>query len=941
MITNSLLSSGLEKIDRDLQFLSTCLREVLVDLGQNELAASLPWTNDVSTNDSTDIEYPNSSPKTLPPRAGQAFAIAFQLLNMVEENAAAQTRRARESVDGASAEHGLWAHQLQFLLEKNATPAQIAQTLKRVRVEPVLTAHPTEAKRLSVLEAHRALYKLLEKRENPTRTESEQSQIREQIKAALERLWRSGEILLDKPEVADERRNVLYFLRDVFPSVLPLLDARLRQAWHQVGLENRVLDDNEVWPKLRFGTWVGGDRDGHPLVTAQVTSETLDELRLNALILSHRQLTTLVENLSLSQSVQAPPPALSDAIARYSELLGARSSEANRYCDEPWRRFAALMRARLPLNISATNIEYSNQGLFYRRSRELQNDLQLLFNSLVEVGARRLAEGEVRPVQRSLQTFGFHLAALDVRQNSAWHDRALDELIQASGQEAAFSTWNEAERLRFLGGELRSPRPFLLLHGENRGEEISPEENPLGDEAAAVLSCYRVLAQHLRTRGQSGLGALIVSMTRSLSDLLSVYVLAREAGLAVNSPAGLVCQLPVVPLFETLDDLDGSPYILRAWLEHPMTRRSLQAQSRDGILTQQVMVGYSDSNKDSGIFASQWGLQRAQTAMAQVGRECGVQIRFFHGRGGTVSRGAGPTHRFLEALPSGSLGGDLRLTEQGETFAQKYANRVTATYNLELLLAGVAATTLSHESSTRSEETAHELSHIADKLSDWSRAKYRVLLETDGFMEFFGSATPIDALENSRIGSRPSRRSGRKTLGDLRAIPWVFGWNQSRFYLPGWFGVGSALQKLADGNAASFEQLKAQIDDWPFLRYLLTNVETTLASSDETLMIEYSMLVQNEEVRARFMSLIRDEFSLTRQVLENIFGDTFSVRRPRMAKTLALRHDALRQLHFQQIELLKNWRAAQQNGETANADAMLPQLLLSINAIASGLRTTG
>ncbi len=1031
---SNLLLNGLEKIDRDLLFLSDSLREVLTDLGQHELAEILPWT----TRSETSIEYSNGA-KTFPPRAGQAFAIAFQLLNMVEENAAAQTRRARESAQGLPAEHGLWGHQLQLLRDQNIAPATIAQTLRRVRVEPVLTAHPTEAKRLSVLEAHRALFKLLEKRENPTRTPTEQAQIRASVKAILERLWRSGEILLAKPEVSDERRNVLYFLREVFPSVLPELDARLRFAWQAVGLDNRVLDDADAWPQLRFGTWVGGDRDGHPLVTSQVTQQTLDELRLNALILAHRQLTTLCENLSLSQSVQSAPTALRDAISSYQNLLGNRATEAaTLYHDEPWRHFAALMRARLPLDSSATRIEYSNESeIFYRRSRELQNDVSLLHSSLVEVGARRLAQSEVRPVARSLQTFGFHLAALDVRQNSAWHDRAVDQLLQACGQEASFSVWSEEERLRFLNRELRSPRPFLLLHGENSGEEIAPEENPLGEEAAAVLSCYRVLGKHLRARGQSGLGSLVVSMTRSLSDLLAVYLLAREAGIAVNSPNGLVCKLPVVPLFETLDDLDGSAPMLRAWLEHPMTRRSLQAQSRDGILTQQVMIGYSDSNKDSGIFAAQWGLQRAQSAMTQVAHELGVKLRFFHGRGGTVSRGAGPTHRFLEALPAGSLGGDLRVTEQGEAFAQKYANRVTATYNLELLLAGVTATTALHEpetqtdfqhddsqkdkpqsaesngdnsqsdfqsdnlkhdnlqnpesngansqnadaqsddfhsdessfqndwqraelqidssqsansqskvlrnveSSTRMEEGAPELAQIADKLSDWSREKYRALLATEGFMEFFGTATPIDALEYSRIGSRPSRRTGRKTIADLRAIPWVFGWNQARFYLPGWYGVGTALQTLARENPGSFDQLKTQIENWPFLRYLLTNVETTLASGDETLMIEYSNLVRDEVLRARFMTSISEEFALTRQLLERIFGDTFAVRRPRMAKTLGLRHAALRQLHLQQIEMLRAWRDLQTRGETARADEMLPQLLLSINAIASGLRTTG
>ena len=929
------MSSGLEKIDRDLLFLIDCFREVLLDLGQPTLAQSLPWD---------DIEYSNEDgTDELPPRVGQAFAIAFQLLNMVEENAAAQTRRAREREQGINYERGLWGHVLQKLQNEGFSALQIAEVLPRVRVEPVLTAHPTEAKRLSVLEAHRALYMLLEKREDTTWTPAEQAQIRDDIKAALERLWRAGEVLLHKPEVADERRNVLYFLRDVFPNVLPSLDIRLRQAWHESGLEDRVLDerldDARALPQLSFGTWVGGDRDGHPFVTAQVTQDTLNELRLNALVLAHRQLTLLTTHMSLSSGVQTPPEKLTAAIARLESELGARAPEKKRRSeDEPWRRFAALMRAKLPLNLSATRIEYLNENS-YRRAEELESDLQILSDSLCDVGAKRLAQTEVRPIARSLQTFGFHLASLDVRQNSAFHDRAVEQLLAAAEMPSDFSTWNEDKRLEFLNRELLSPRPFLL-----HGEDMSEGNATIGEEARAVLSSYRVLEVHARTSGE-GLGALIVSMTRQLSDLLSVYVLAREAGISVNTPDGLVCALPVVPLFETLDDLNGSATLLRAWLAHPMTQRSLRAQSKDRVLVQQVMVGYSDSNKDSGIFAAQWALQRAQDAMTNVAREFGVQLRFFHGRGGTVSRGAGPTHRFLEALPAGSLCGDLRLTEQGETFAQKYANRVTATYNLELLLAGVAETTLRHGCSSDANQTDSQteksLSFVADTLAAWSRDAYRDILQIEGFMDFYGAATPIDALEQARIGSRPARRTGRKSIDDLRAIPWVFAWNQARFYLPGWYGVGAALQKLRDEQPEDFAQLKSQIDEWPFLRYLLTNVETTLASTDEKLMIEYSMLVEDTTLRARFMDSILGEFARTRDCLEALFGQSFADRRPRLAKTLALRSDALLKLHHQQIALLKQWRSLCERGETANADAMLPQLLLSINAIASGLRTTG
>jgi phosphoenolpyruvate carboxylase len=427
--------------------------------------------------------------------------------------------------------------------------------------------------------------------------------------------------------------------------------------------------------------------------------------------------------------------------------------------------------------------------------------------------------------------------------------------------------------------------------------------------------------------------------------LLVVYLLAREAGLARSTPEGLVCLLPVTPLFETAEDLEGAPAIMRAFLNHPVTRRSLEFENA-GVTpkpmpVQQVMIGYSDSNKESGILASQWALHRAQAALAALAAESGVRIRFFHGRGGTISRGAGPTHRFLDALPPGTVNGDLRLTEQGETIAQKYANSVTANFNLELLLAGAAATTL-RPATGAAAPVSPEVAALVDVVVHASREAYEGLLGSENFMEFYSQATPIDALELSSIGSRPSRRTGQRTLADLRAIPWVFSWNQSRFYLPGWFGVGSALAHLRTVDAAGFETLKGCLNGgWPFLRYVLMNVETNLASTDVDIMSRYAALVANPEVQAHFLGRIMEEFNRTREMLAAIFDRPTMNRRPRAAKTLALRADALRVLHHQQIDLLSRWRAFRNAGDEAGAKRMLPEVLLSVNAIASGLRTTG
>jgi phosphoenolpyruvate carboxylase len=531
-------------------------------------------------------------------------------------------------------------------------------------------------------------------------------------------------------------------------------------------------------------------------------------------------------------------------------------------------------------------------------------------------------------VRRVLSTFGFHLARLDVRQNSAFHERALCQLLGAAGLDASqWADWSEVERLRLLEREIRSPRPFL-----------HPSVSA-GPEADAVLATYRVLADQLQRHGAAGVGSLIVSMTRRVSDLLAVYVLAREAGLLRLFPEGMVCLLPVVPLLETVEDLERGPEILRAFLEFPVTRASLQFHAaragRPGQPRQQVMVGYSDSNKDAGILASQWALQRGQARLSEVGRLAGVRVQFFHGRGGTISRGAGPTHRFLEALPPGSLDGSIRLTEQGETIAQKYGNPNTARYHLELLLAGVTATACLHREAA---PFPAELVPLLERLATESRQAYRQLLETDGFLQFHRQATPLDALENTRIGSRPSRRTGQASLADLRAIPWVFSWTQARFYLTGWFGVGTAFSQLDDAEIAI---LRSHVQSSPFLHYLLTNVETSLASSDLDVMREYAQLVEDPAIRQRVWDRIESEWVRTGEALARLRGAEFGGRRPRLSRTLALRAAPLRLLHRQQIALLGRWRTQVRSGDEKAAQAIFPELLLTINAIASGLRTTG
>jgi phosphoenolpyruvate carboxylase len=937
MVAESVLALDESSLVAQWNWILNCLKDVLIESGADALASSLALGQENDTAESAPVDSVHLT---------QAYSIAFQLLGMAEQNAADQFRRSIEQQSGSDALPALWGDSLRQLKEAGWTSEQIARELPNMQVELVLTAHPTEAKRATVLAHHRRLFERFQihsQAQRPTENNPstlantsalpnpQQEENDYAVRALLAILWRTGEIYLDKPDILSERRNVLDYLTHVFPSVLRPLDQRLRRAWTDVGLDPQVFDDPLVFPKLTFGTWVGGDRDGHPLVTADVTRTSLLEMRRSALGLMHRQLLQLARLLSPSAYWQRPKPEFLQALANAAESLGAVGRKAiDRNPNEPWRQFINTMIARLPSIDFPTDRVTVEPSPKYQHASSLLEDLKLLYDSLIAAGMRRPADFALQPLMRMVQTFGFHLAVLDVRQNSSFHDRAVDQLLEAAGfADSQFSQWDEAKRLELLEKELGSRRPFAR-------PDVS-----LGVEADAVLSALRVIKEHRDCYGDDGLGALIVSMTRKTSDLLVVYLLAREVGLMEETAQGLKCPLPVVPLFETVDDLQNSPAIFEAFLAHPVTMRtlkSIQGKRHAVDAVSQIMIGYSDSNKDGGILASLVHLRQAQKELAAIGRKHQVRVRFFHGRGGTISRGAGPTHRFIRALEDQTLQGDLRVTEQGETIPQKYAHQSTAIYNLELFLAGVTRKSLQDKNSDMAD---HPLDATLSQLADWARESYTGLLNREGFVPFFREATPIDAIEQSRIGSRPSRRTGKQSLADLRAIPWVFSWGQARFFLSGWYGVGSALERLQQLDAKAFEKLTVTLMEWAPLHYLLSNVATSLAATDLEIMREYAGMVENEALRKSFMEPIEKELTRTTHMLETIYGGTLSARRPNVQRMMELRSDGLRVLHRQQIALLKMWRSYHKMNQPISAEALVPQLLLTVNAIASGLGTTG
>ncbi|MFO8026054.1 MAG: phosphoenolpyruvate carboxylase [Opitutales bacterium] len=904
---------------KDLEFLLRSLKDILEKNGESEIAAAIPW-----------ISEREPGVDEITPKHIQLYSMIFHLVNMVEINAAVQSRRSKEDVSLDSV-NGLWGINIEALRNAGLSQEEIMEALREVAIEPVLTAHPTEAKRATVLEHHRELYLLLVQRENTMYTQNEIRNVNHNIELALYRLWRTGEIYLEKPDIQDELRNILHYLVNVFPEVISILDRRLLQAVQFNGMDLDAFCASHSFPKITFGDWVGGDRDGHPLVTAEVTRDTLLQLRLSAFVVIRRKLIRLVKRTSFSIAYDEVDEALQQRIRQMLHETGPNGRESyERNKGEVFRQFINLMLHKLPVeSVRGHATRLLDVEGAYVHSQQLKDDLALLQSSLILYGAKSIAYDDVVTVMRVVDAFGFHLAALDIRQNSAFHDKAIEQLLEASrARETDFGSWSEEKRLAFINQELESTRPFTALKAQ------------LGPEAQAVVECYRVIAKHTRKFGTNCIGSFIVSMTRSLSDLLAVYLLAREAGLTEMTGDGMFAEIPVVPLLETIEDLENGTEILRDFLAHPVTRRTLahqQEKYRRKQPVQQVMVGYSDSNKDGGILASQWSLYKAQYALSEVGDDAGVKIRFFHGKGGSISRGAGPTHYFIKALPYGAPNGDIRLTEQGETIAQKYGSPVNAAYNLELLAANTLRKYLKDKATERN---FHPLADVIAWLADTSQTYYDGMRNEEGFITFFRSATPIDAIEMSKIGSRPAKRTGMNTLDDLRAIPWVFSWSQARVHMTSWFGVGSALDQLHSENPEAYGKLQAALKQDPFIRYVFTNIDTSLAATDEEIFRLYFDLVEDEALREKFTGIFLDELQLTRRHLETLLNRPIEERRKGHYYSNLLRASLMRPLHAKQVQLLRTWRRQKAAGEPED-EAIQTELLMTINALSGAMRNTG
>ena len=852
-------------------------------------------------------------------RTLQVQGIWFQLLSIAEQNAAMRRRRQIEAERGYELLRGTFARVFSDAAAAKVPAAEVRTLLEQLRVRPVITAHPTEAKRVTVLEKHRRIYRRLVDLESPRWTPRERQGLIDGLRNEIELLWLTGELRLQKPTVPQEVYWGLHFFNETLFEAVPDLLEKVERVLAQFYPGERWV----VPPFFQFGSWIGGDRDGNPFVTNDVTHGTLLENRLTGLRRYRRRLDELVRALSITEKAFPISDRFRTALERELAATGQGDEIASRNPGEVFRQYLACMLRRIQLMIEHTERgDTRPDPAGYASADALLADLKLMEDELVEDGRPELATALIRPVRREVESFRFSTVRLDVRENTTKLNAALADLWRTGGTGDAPEPGSEAWRT-WLAAELARP----LTPGA-----ATPEPSAEFAETFGMFQLVRRLREEI---DREAFGAFVLSMTQSVSDVLGAYQLAKVGGLFADTAGVESCTLPIVPLFETIEDLQRAPAIMRELLGVPLVKRSVRAQG--GV--QEVMIGYSDSNKDGGFLTSNWELYKAQIKLTRVGKEMGVPIAFFHGRGGSVSRGGAPTGRAIAAQPAGSIQGRMRITEQGEVVSFKYANRGTAQYQIELLAASVVEHTIKSEREEALVPTA-EFDEAMEALSGAAQAAYRKLVDHPDLLPYYQTASPLEEISFLNLGSRPARRFGARSLSDLRAIPWVFAWSQNRHFVPGWFGVGSGvltfLQVRGERGTALMQRM---FSDSRLFRLIVDEVEKTLSYVDLEMAREYAALVPEERVRAAVFPLIEEEYHRTVEAVLRISGGTALAERfPRFRRKLARRLPILNQISRQQIELLRRFR---ESGGDKSQEELLSALLLSINCIATGFGATG
>jgi phosphoenolpyruvate carboxylase len=847
-------------------------------------------------------------------RIVRAFSYFSHLANIAEDQNNIRQMRAQNSAGNV----GTLARTLAHAREAGISADQLHRFFGTAQVSPVLTAHPTEVRRKSTIDREMEIATLLDRRERMHLTAEEFEASEEQLRRAVLTLWQTNLLRRTKLTVLDEVANGLSFYDYTFLHEVPRLHCALEDRLHAEDTPDDKGAREELASFLRMGSWIGGDRDGNPFVTAEVMRGTLRLQATRVLRFYLEELHALGAELSLAAHLAD----VSEELRTLAEHSPDRSPHRS---GEPYRLAVSGIYARLAATAQKLDVETSRapvgEAAPYTNAKEFKADLDILDRSLIANNSRVIARGRLRSLRRAADCFGFHLASLDIRQNSAVHERTIAELIDAAFPGTSYLALNEEARIALLASELRSTRPLASSF-------VKYSEETLGE-----LAVLREAAKAHATFGADVIPQCIISMCQGISDMLEVAVLLKEVGLV--DPSGRSA-INIVPLFETIEDLQASAAIMDRLLSLHDYRKLVD--SRGAI--QEVMLGYSDSNKDGGFVTSGWELYKAEIGLVEVFERHHVRLRLFHGRGGSVGRGGGPSYDAILAQPGGAVNGQIRITEQGEIISSKYSNAEVGRNNLEILAAATLEASLLQpkHSAPRREylETMEELSALAFK------AYRNLVYETDGFTDYFWASTVITEISTLNIGSRPASRKKTRAIEDLRAIPWVFSWAQCRLMLPGWYGFGSAVEVwVFEHPDKGMPFLQELYREWPFFRTLLSNMDMVLAKSSIAIASRYAELVPDTELRERIFGRIRHEWHSSIETLLDIMGHGRLLQgNPLLERSIRNRFPYLDPLNHVQVELLKEHRKELTEGEAAD-EQVLRGIQLTINGISAGLRNSG